>query len=241
MQNALEVQNRTILYSLCEWGQNEPWTWGNSTASSWRTTGDITPDWSRIAQILNENSFLGDWAGFTGHNDPDMLEVGNGNLTAAESRTHFALWALMKAPLIIGTSLADLSKANVKILQNKYLLAFNQDPVYGKPAFPYKWGTNPDYTFNATNPAEFWSGASSKGIMVAMMNTLNSSRMMTTKFAEVPELDGAGSYQVRNVWTGKVLGCLKNNVAMTVEAHDTAVFLVTNCTTAETKTKRWTA
>ena len=42
MQNALEAQNRTILYSLCEWGTNEPWTWGNATANSWRTTGDVS-------------------------------------------------------------------------------------------------------------------------------------------------------------------------------------------------------
>lgn len=40
---------------------------------------------------------------FWGHNDPDMLEVGNGNLTIEENRAHFALWAIMKSPLIIGT------------------------------------------------------------------------------------------------------------------------------------------
>ena len=41
MRNALEAQNRTILYSLCEWGTQDVWTWGNETANSWRTTGDI--------------------------------------------------------------------------------------------------------------------------------------------------------------------------------------------------------
>lgn len=40
---------------------------------------------------------------FWGHNDPDMLEVGNGDLTIEENRAHFALWAIMKSPLIIGT------------------------------------------------------------------------------------------------------------------------------------------
>ena len=37
-----------------------------------------------------------------GWNDPDMLEVGNGGLTHEEEKTHFAMWALAKAPLIIG-------------------------------------------------------------------------------------------------------------------------------------------
>ena len=38
-----------------------------------------------------------------------MLEVGNGALTAAETRTHFAFWAAMKSPLLIGTNVSRLS------------------------------------------------------------------------------------------------------------------------------------
>jgi alpha-galactosidase len=34
-----------------------------------------------------------------------MLEVGNGGLTLEEEKTHFALWAISKAPLIIGCDL----------------------------------------------------------------------------------------------------------------------------------------
>ena len=85
------------------------------------------------------NSFLGNYGDFWGHNDPDMLEVGNGNLTLEETRTHFALWAMMKAPLLIGTDITNLTQTNIDILQNKQLIAFNQDSVYGKPAIPYKW------------------------------------------------------------------------------------------------------
>lgn len=95
--------------------------------------------WSSVTRILNMNSFLGNYGDFGGHNDPDMLHVGNGNLTTAECRSHFALWAMMKSPLLIGTDISKLSKTNIKILQNKYLIAFNQDEVYGKPATPYKW------------------------------------------------------------------------------------------------------
>lgn len=52
------------------------------------------------------NSFLLNAVGFWGHNDADMLEVGNEDLSVEESRTHFALWAAMKSPLMIG---ADVS------------------------------------------------------------------------------------------------------------------------------------
>ena len=60
-----------------------------------------------MAEILNENSFLLNSVDFWGHNDPDMLEVGNGDLTVAETRSHFAFWAAIKSPLIIGTSVCS--------------------------------------------------------------------------------------------------------------------------------------
>jgi alpha-galactosidase len=66
--------------------------------------GNHPADWTRIAEIANENSFKMNYVGFWGHPDPDMLEIGNGNLTLAENRAHFALWAAMKGPLIIGTA-----------------------------------------------------------------------------------------------------------------------------------------
>ena len=154
-----------------------------------------------------------------------MLEVGNGDLTTEETRTHFALWAMLKSPLIIGTNLTALDDTNIAILQNKGLLAFNQDSVYGKAAAPYKWGVNEDWTFNSTFPAQYWSGASSYGTMVAMFNPFNESQSMTALYSEIPQLYVAGCYGVVDIWTGKSLGCKENNVTVNVEPHDTAVLL----------------
>ena len=36
----------------------------------------------------------------------DKLEIGNGDLTYDEAKTHFTAWALMKAPLLIGTNVS---------------------------------------------------------------------------------------------------------------------------------------
>lgn len=62
-----------------------------------------TATWDRITAIANMNAHELSSIDFWGHNDPDMLEVGNGDLTIEENRAHFALWAIMKSPLIIGT------------------------------------------------------------------------------------------------------------------------------------------
>lgn len=49
----------------------------------------MADNWGSIMNIMNLNSFLSNYADFGGHNDPDLLEVGNGNLTVQETRTHF--------------------------------------------------------------------------------------------------------------------------------------------------------
>lgn len=226
MRDALLAQNRTILYSLCEWGQADVEQWGNATGNSWRMSGDITPSWSRVAELLNENSFRLDSVDFWGHNDADMLEIGNGNLTLAESRSHFAFWAAMKSPLIIGTALDTLPADHVAILANKHLLAFNQDATHGKPAAPYKWGVNPNWTFNGSYPAEYWSGASSKGTLVLMLNSLAQNATREARWSEVPQLEKDRAYEVTDVWTGKDLGCVEGGLSRVLESHDTAAFLV---------------
>jgi len=224
MRDALLAQNRTILYSLCEWGHANVQTWGNQTGSSWRHSGDIDPSWRRVLDLLNQNSFHLNSVDFWGHSDADMLEVGNG-LSLPESRTHFALWAAMKSPLLIGCDLAKVSKDEVDIMKNKYLLSFSQDDVIGKPAIPYKWGTNPDWTFNSSFPAEFWSGAASNGTLVLAFNPYVETRHKVLEYKEIPQL-GKGPYQVTDIWSGKDLGCVEDEIHAYVEGHDTAGFWV---------------
>ncbi|XMA15190.1 hypothetical protein WAI453_007981 [Rhynchosporium graminicola] len=226
MRDALLAQNRTIQYALCNWGLAGVDSWGNKTGSSWRSTGDIDQNWGRTVEILNLNSFALNSVDFWGHNDADMLEVGNGQLTDAESRSHFAFWAAMKSPLIIGTDLAILKTSLVDVLKNKYLLAFNQDDIFGKPAMPYKWGTNPDWTFNATNPAEYWSGRSKDGTLVLAFNSLGDSATREIKWNEVPELKGGDSWMVTDIWNGKSLGCVKGGIRDTVQSHDTVGYMI---------------
>ncbi|KAF7172109.1 hypothetical protein CNMCM6106_006387 [Aspergillus hiratsukae] len=228
--------DRTILYSLCDWGQADVNAWGNETGNSWRMSGDINPTWTRIAAIANENSFLMNYVDFWGYPDPDMLEVGNGNLTLAENRAHFALWAAMKSPLIIGTALDSIDQAHLAILSNKHLLAFHQDPVLGRPAYPYKWGYNPDWTFDPAHPAEYWSGPSSKlgGTLVLMFNSEDTAQTRTAVWKEIPELKDVlrrqgkrrAGFHVTDVWTGKDLGCVRDHYSVELEAHDVAALVV---------------
>nr|WP_225955402.1 NPCBM/NEW2 domain-containing protein [Kibdelosporangium phytohabitans] len=127
MRDALKKTGRDIVYSICEWGQNKPWEWGAEVGHLWRTTGDITDTWPKVVEILKKNAPLAPYAKPGAWNDPDMLEVGNGGMTATEYRSHFSLWAMMAAPLLIGADLRRISPENLDILRNKEVIALDQD------------------------------------------------------------------------------------------------------------------
>jgi alpha-galactosidase len=183
--------------------------------------------WASVMDLLNRNSFNMDYTNFWGHSDADMLEVGNGPYTTAEERSHFAFWAVMKSPLLIGCDLAKITQSSLKILKNKYLLDFNQDPVIGEPAKPYKWGTNPDWTFNATNPAEYWSGKSSKhGIFLVVLNVQNQTVIKNLSWGDVPGLEAGKTYRLIDAWRDVDTGCYPRGVNLEILGHDTAVLVV---------------
>ena len=58
-----------------------------------------------------------------------MLEVGNNGLTQNEQRAHFALWALLKSPLIASADLRHISKEALTILLADEVIAVNQDDL----------------------------------------------------------------------------------------------------------------
>lgn len=58
-----------------------------------------------------------------------MLEVGNGGMTDEEYVSHFSLWAITKAPLIIGCDVSIMSAATLSTLTNPEAIAVNQDPL----------------------------------------------------------------------------------------------------------------
>lgn len=125
MRNALSKADRPIFFSICNWGMEDVWEWGPATGNSWRTSGDIAPNWASVKYNFEMNQLHPEVAGPGSWNDPDMLEVGNHGLTHAEERSHFALWSIVKAPLIIGCDLNTVTDDSLAILKNKNLIAVN--------------------------------------------------------------------------------------------------------------------
>jgi len=104
MNDALNKQKRDIVYSLCQYGMGNVWTWGSAVGGNcWRTTGDITDTWESMSGIGFGQAGKEKYAGPGHWNDPDMLVVGMvgwGNLHPSrlspnEQYTHISLWSLL--------------------------------------------------------------------------------------------------------------------------------------------------
>lgn len=142
MRAALDHAPRDIVYSLCQYGMGDVWTWGADVGgNSWRTTGDIVDTWSSVASIGFAEAGHERFAGPGHWNDPDMLVVGRvgwgkphpTRLTPNEQYAHISLWCLLSAPLLIGCDLAELDPFTLNLLTNDAVLDVDQDPL-GKPA-----------------------------------------------------------------------------------------------------------
>lgn len=140
MSMALRETGRDIFLAACQWGTEDVETWIHSTgAHSYRSTIDIRDNWESISSIAGKRlSSLAEGRPFC-FNDMDMLVVGmNGGganpetsadgCSFEEYQTHFALWAMLNSPLIIGCDIRSMSDETKKILMNRDLIAINQDP-----------------------------------------------------------------------------------------------------------------
>lgn len=142
MGQALKEAGRPIVFSICEHGRTEPWTWAPKIGQLWRTSTDIQDCWDCTRSwggegwlnILDKQAKLYSFAGPGHWNDPDMLEVGNGNMSFNEYKAHFSLWCMLSAPLIAGNDLRSMTKETLEIFNNKEVINIDQDAM-GKQGF----------------------------------------------------------------------------------------------------------
>jgi alpha-galactosidase len=215
MADALKATGRPIVYSLCEWGNQQVWTWGGDMANLWRTTGDISDNWNSLKSIINQNAPLAQYAHPGAWNDPDMLEVGNGGMTATEYRTHFSLWAEMAAPLLVGTDLRKATPATMAIYLNKDVIAVDQDSLGVQGRVISTDGTH----------LVFAKPLSNGEVAVALLNEGDTAATMSTSAADVGLAKPSGAYTVTDLWSKKVTETA-DRITAAVPAHGTAMYRV---------------
>ena len=96
--------------SICAWGMANVRSWGKDVGNLWRTSSDITPSWTSMLHNFDSAAKRPLYAGPGHWNDPDILHIGHGDFDAdhlVEARSHFTLWAMINAPLLVSYDRAD--------------------------------------------------------------------------------------------------------------------------------------
>lgn len=225
MKDALVKAGRPIVFSICEWGMNKPWEWGEEVGGNlWRTTFDIRPCWDCSKPGVMKGMQIENFMGFTkildlqenleayagpGHwNDPDMLEVGNGSLTYDENVAHFSIWSILAAPLMLGNDIRNMSDEILAIITNKEVIAVNQDPL-GRQG--EKVRDDGDF--------EVWSKELVDGNKaVVLFNRSASAKQMHFTWSEIGMPENL-SCNVRDLWQKKNIGKHKGVYEAKVPSH----------------------
>ena len=203
MRAALDSVPRDIIFSFCQYGMGDVWTWGAAVGgNSWRTTGDITDSWESMSDIGFNQDVMAPFASPGHFNDPDMLVVGkvgwnanqhDSHLTPDEQYTHISLWCLLSSPLLIGCDLGHVDNFTLNLLTNDEVLAIDQDSL----------GISARQVAKTDSFAIWEKKLADGGVAVGLFN-------LSTRYQAVPfdreKLGLAGYNLVRDLWRQKAVG-----------------------------------
>lgn len=233
MRDALYAAGRPIVFSICEWGDNDPWTWAADIGHLWRTTGDIINCWDceighgnwsswGILRILDMQDGLRAHSGPGRWNDPDMMEVGNLE-TLGENRAHFAMWAMLAAPLIIGTDVRDLDPGIRDVLTNEGVVAIDQDAL-GIQGFAHRKESDAEVWVRPLGDGDWALAFLNRGdaphAEIFDFVTEHVEDAMTGRRPEFAD----NVFRIVDLWTGETAGTTERPLAVTVGPRDVQIY-----------------
>jgi hypothetical protein len=233
--NALRQTGRPIHLELSNsLNINDASTW-EQYSNGWRTGGDIQcycgnpyplTTWSNVESRFNE---VADWAPYGGpgaFNDYDSLTIGSGpaadGLSHTQAESMMSLWALGASPLVINADMTSLNPADLKILENRAVIAVDQDSIDATRVED----TSTQQVFTKTLP---------NGDVIAGLFNLGAN----TSVVSVPDSAlGLASttsghyYLLHNLWTGATTEAAGDTISANVASDGVALFEVTKTRSA---------
>ena len=167
--------------------------WAPRIAQSWRTDTDIgftgNIQFKNVLRNLDRDATHPKAAGRGHWNDPDYLGPGLG-MTTSETQAQFSMWATVAAPLILGSDPRGLSSNAIKMLQNRQVIAIDQDPLGIQGTAIQEEGSG-----------QVWTKPLVGGdVAVALLNRGSVALQIPTS-ARRAGLPLATAYRLQNVWT----------------------------------------
>ena len=214
-----ERTGKCIVFNICRW--MFPGEWAVEIADSWRTGADITPDFRSVMEQIDNIKCLRKYCK-PGHiNDPDMMQIGNG-LSETEEKTHFIMWCMASAPLMIGCDLTKLTDSTLNILKNKELIAINQDPLCLQAYAIKEYRNNNSEIIGEIWYKKLYSEQGEKRA-VAFVNRGETLLEMSISMKELGFAYKVSS--IRDIYNGTDKE-IRDEIKVQIEPHDSEVFVI---------------
>ena len=226
MAMALRASGREILFSACNWGTDDVWTWiRGAGAHMYRSTGDINDSAESYRNIVLSQADKFGYSAPGCYNDIDMLTVGmygkglvgSVGCNDADYRSQFSLWCMFSAPLMLGCDIRNMNRQTLELVTNRELIAIDQDGECRPPIIrKCVWDENSLIMLKMLENNEYAIGFFNMG------EKDKSLPMMFNEFG-LPAHSGYG-FKVKNLFTGEDEGFYKEYMRISVQAHDCAVY-----------------
>lgn len=236
---ALNATGHPMLFSMCNWGEDQVYEWAPDIAQMYRVQMDHLPFWhwpptamgagygAGTHDIINYMADLNPskWVKKGAWMDPDFLETlyhvcspGDRICTTMDftaSRTEMAFWTLWSAPLLMATNPEDMSDDKRAIIMNKEVLAVHNDPLF----------VGGDRMYNATSGAQAWRKPLNNGdVAVILYNSgeTGQSTDVAVAWADLQVVDWTAddTVTVRDLWANEDIGDYSAGYSTTVDPRD---------------------
>jgi hypothetical protein len=186
----------------------DAFSWAPAIAQSWRTdtdigyTGNVQFQWvlRNLDQDSIPNPSIQNAAGPPGSsgigwghwNDPDYLAPELG-MTDTQAQSQFSMWAMVAAPLILGSDPRVLSPTTtIPMLKNSQVIAIDQDPLGAQGSLLSQSGSG-----------QVWSKPLANGDRAVALFNRGSGPLQISTTASAVGLPQASSYMLSNLWTNE--------------------------------------
>ncbi len=204
------------ILAICNWGTADVRSWGKQVGHLWRTSGDITPRWTRMLHNFDSASTRALYAKPGAWNDPDMLFVGHGDFDEnhlTEARSHFSLWAIINAPLIIGYDLRNAPKSLLDIWGNADVVRINQDPLGHQAVIAY-----------ASDDVQILVKTLSNGRKAVAVFNRGLAKQEVNLTAAHLKFSADKPIELRDLWTKMTLPAFTKETTLELEPRETLLF-----------------
>jgi len=219
MGQSLLATGRPIVFQTEWWAYDYDNVFALANVSNVQRSGnDVYRAWASIISIIDSLvanwNWYGQWPVGPGFwMDPDMIIAGNYEITNDQAMVQMSVWSIWSAPLIMSNDLRDMAPGSKEILQNKYVIAVDQDPlgIYGGMI-----NRTGDIMVFQKGMTPVLNGNTTFSYALALVNRNNVTAQPFSFVLSDFNLTNPSGYNVMDLWAGKIVGTFKPSDTYTI-------------------------